>query len=125
MENKKITDFIDKLFSYKGEDWVKFADNLWERLKMERDEIIKEWERGNEPDMKKKIEVELPEPPSSGGYASCPSGDTEYEEAMNEWHQKVNGIILKAVPKGYNLKSSEIKQTRTVRNFAVIEIEKR
>lgn len=95
------------------DDWYRIGMDVWSKLK-------KELEMSN-----KKIEIELPEPPPAGGYASCPSGDTEYEEALDKWHEKVNALILKAVPRGYNLKSSEIKQTKVVRNYAVVEVEKR
>ncbi len=113
----------------KADQWVegiiKIGQDLWKKVQMERDEIIAEWERCKEPDMAKKIEVELPEPPSSGGYACCPSGDTEYEEAFDKWREKCNAVILKAVPKGYNLKSSEVKESRVVRHYAVIEVDKK
>lgn len=74
---------------------------------------------------KKKIEVELPEPPSSGGFAGCPSGDNDYDDAMKRWRQTANAIIVKAIPDGYDLKSSEIKETKVVRHFAEIVVEKR
>jgi hypothetical protein len=73
---------------------------------------------------KKKLEIDLPEPPPAGGFSGCPSGDTEYDEAMDAWYAKCNEVILKAIPKGYRLKSSEVKKTTVVRNFAVIEVEK-
>lgn len=73
---------------------------------------------------KKKIEVELPEPPSAGGYASCPSGDTEYEEALADWKKVCNTKIVEAVPRGYDLKSSEVKTVKIVRHFAEIVVEK-
>jgi hypothetical protein len=73
---------------------------------------------------KKQLQVELPEPPPSGGFAGCPSGDTEYEDAMREWEKLCNAKILEAIPRGYNLKSSEIKEERIVRHYANIIVEK-
>lgn len=73
---------------------------------------------------KKQIEVELPAPPPSGGFAGCPSGDTEYEEAMREWEKDCNAQILAAIPRGYSLKSSEVKEERIVRHYANIVVEK-
>ena len=73
---------------------------------------------------KKKIQVELPEPPSSGGFAGCPSGDNEYEEALAVWRKEVNAKILQAIPTGYNLKSSEVKEERIVRHYADLVVEK-
>ena len=101
----------------------KFWTNLWEEISL----VLKDKVIHTETDMKtekKKMEVELPEPPPSGGYAACPSGDCEYDEAMDKWREKVNEVILKSIPKGYNLKSSEIKKTQVVRNFAIIEVER-
>ena len=63
---------------------------------------------------RKNIQVELPEPPS-GGYS-----DTEYDE----WRRKVNGIILEAIPRGYKLQSSDVKEIITVRHYADIVVEK-
>lgn len=72
----------------------------------------------------KKIEVELPEKPSSGAYASCPSGDNEYNDAIEEWGKRVNAVVLNAIPRGYALKSSEVKEIKTVRQVAEIVVEK-
>lgn len=72
----------------------------------------------------KKLQIELPSPPSSGGFASCPSGDNDYDEAMAAWQKKVNAIILEAIPLGCKLKSSEIKEEKIVKHFAEIVIEK-
>jgi len=60
---------------------------------------------------KKRIEVELPAPPS---------GDDE--EALADWCRSVNVKIVEAVPRGYNLKSSEVKEV--VRHVAEIVVEK-
>lgn len=73
---------------------------------------------------KKQIQVELPEPPPSGGFAACPSGDTEYEEALADWRALCNAKIIAAVPRGYNLKSSEVKEEKIVRHYANIIVEK-
>jgi hypothetical protein len=72
---------------------------------------------------KKKIEVELPEAPSAGGYSCCPSGDGEYDAAIAKWHEACNATILKAVPINHKLVSSEVKKTTIVRNFAEIVVE--
>ena len=66
----------------------------------------------------KKIEIDLPEEPPSGGYASCPSGDNDYDDAMKEWQKNVNAVILAAIPLGYNLKSCETKKVQIVRHYA-------
>lgn len=71
----------------------------------------------------KKLEIDLPEEPPSGGYACCPSGDTEYDEAIAVWHKQVNKVILDAIPRGFRLKSSEIKKITVVRHFAEITVE--
>jgi hypothetical protein len=68
--------------------------------------------------------IELPAPPPSGGFSGSPSGDTEYDEAMAKWHRQVNAIILDAIPLGFKLKSSEIKEEKIVRHFAEIVVEK-
>lgn len=73
---------------------------------------------------KKKIEVELPEPPPAGGFSGCPSGDNEYDEAMDRWRKEVNGVILNAIPCGYVLQSSSVKEVKTVRHYAEIVVEK-
>ena len=73
---------------------------------------------------KKKIEVELPEPPSAGGFAGCPSGDNEYDEALEKWRKEVNAVILNAIPRGYKLQASEVKEVKTVRHYAEIVVEK-
>lgn len=70
-----------------------------------------------------KIEIDLPEEPPAGGYACCPSGDNEYDEALHEWRIKVNKLILDKIPRGFNLKSSEIKKVTVVRHFATIVVE--
>ena len=71
----------------------------------------------------KNFEIDLPEEPSAGGYACCPSGDIAYDDAMKEWRNKVNEVILAAIPCGYNLKSCEIKNFQIVRHFAAITLE--
>lgn len=50
------------------------------------------------------IRVELP---SSGGYAACPSGDTEYEEAYNN-------AIKSAMPDGFKLVPVRLGHNRPV-----------
>lgn len=70
------------------------------------------------------IEVELPEPPSAGGYASCPSGDTDYEEALADWRALCNAKVVAAIPRGFSLKSSEVKEEKIVRHYANIVVEK-
>ena len=73
---------------------------------------------------KKQIQVELPAPPPAGGFACCPSGDNEYDDAVYEWQKKCNTMILAAVPRGYDLKSSEVKEERIVRHYANLVVEK-
>lgn len=73
---------------------------------------------------KKKIQVELPEPPPAGGFSGCPSGDTEYDDAIVIWQKTCNAKILEAIPNGYSLKSSEIKEDRIVRHYADLIVEK-
>jgi hypothetical protein len=73
---------------------------------------------------KKKIEVELPEPPPAGGFAGCPSGDNAYDDALADWRKLCNTKILEAIPPGYTLKSSEIKEERIVRHYADLVVEK-
>lgn len=102
------------------EDWDKELENFIEGL---ASQLL------GEPEMelgmnKKKISVELPEPPPAGGFACCPSGDTEYDEAMEKWHKKVNAVILEAIPRGYKLQSSEVKEEKIVRHYANIVVEK-
>lgn len=62
---------------------------------------------------KKQIEVELPEPPSS-----------DNDDAMGEWEKLCNAKILEAIPRGYSLKSSEVKEVIIVRHYANIVVEK-
>lgn len=73
---------------------------------------------------KKKIQVELPEPPASGGFAGCPSGDNEYDDALIVWRALCNAKIVEAIPCGYDLKSSEIKEEKIVRHYADLVVEK-
>lgn len=73
---------------------------------------------------KKQIEVELSPPPPAGGFACCPSGDTEYEEALAKWRKECTAKIVAAVPTGYNLKSYEIKEEKIVKNYANLIVEK-
>ena len=72
---------------------------------------------------KKKVTVELSEPPSAGGFAGCPSSDCEYDEAMDRWRAECNAKIVAAIPKGYSLKSSEIKEEKIVRHYADLIVE--
>jgi len=73
---------------------------------------------------KQQIEVELPEPPPAGGFAGCPSGDCEYDDAIREWEKVCNAKILAAIPRGFSLKSSEVKEEKIVRHYANIVVEK-
>jgi len=86
-----------------------------------------DWQANQElkmyPKKSKKIEIELPEEPPSGGYAACPSGDNDYDDAMKEWQKNVNAVILAAIPRGYNLKSCETKKVQIVRHYATIVVE--
>lgn len=72
----------------------------------------------------KKIQIDLPAPPPAGGFSGSPSGDNDYDEALAIWHKKVNAIILEAIPLGYKLKASEVKEEKIVRHFAEIVVEK-
>lgn len=70
---------------------------------------------------KKKIQVELPDPPPPGGFAS---GDKEYDDALIAWRKLCNAKILEAIPRSYTLKSSEIKEEKIVRYYADLVVEK-
>jgi hypothetical protein len=74
---------------------------------------------------KKQIQVELPPPPpTAGGFACCPSGNSEYDDAMRDWEKLCNAKILEAIPRGYSLKSSEVKEEKIVRHYANLVVEK-
>lgn len=68
----------------------------------------------------KKIEIDLPECPSSGAFCGGPSGDNEYDEAMNKWRKQCNLKIIEAIPDGCSLKSSKIKEVKIVKHVAEI-----
>jgi hypothetical protein len=70
------------------------------------------------------FEVELPQKPPAGGFAGCPSGDNEYDEAMKAWNKEVNKIILENIPDGYFLKSCEVKEVKIVKTSAKLTVEK-
>lgn len=80
------------------------------------------------------ITVELPEKPSSGAYAGCPSGDTEYSEDINEWVNKCNQIILEKTvgnpivkvtyyTERKNIKRRNRTSSNTCREYAEVEVE--
>lgn len=72
----------------------------------------------------KKIEVDLPTQPPAGGFACCPSGDNDYDEALKRWNHDVNQKILESIPNGFYLKSCTVKEIKVVKNVAEITLEK-
>lgn len=72
--------------------------------------------------MKKTLEIDLPEKPPAGGFAGCPSGDNDYDEALKEWYKKVNKKILDSIPNGFNLVSSKVREVRIVKQIAEITV---
>ena len=99
-------------------NFIDYLDNTLKERNLKTEEV--------EIDMnKKKITIELPEPPSAGSYSGGPSGDTEYNEAIDKWYKKVNAMIVDAIPHGYKLSSSDISEVKTVRHLAEIVVEKK
>ena len=114
--NKEITmNDIETMLEGLGKWWEDVVSKAKEQVKKTETDISM---------TKKKIQVELPEPPSAGGFAGCPSGDCEYDEAIKKWQKECNAKILEAIPYGYSLKSSEVKEERIVRHYADLIVEK-
>jgi len=84
-------------------------------------EFIKSKPQETVTDVSGKKIIELPEPPLAG--SSTRPVDTS-DEAMGKWQKQVNAMILDAIPIGFKLKSSEIKEEKIVRYFAEIVVEK-
>ncbi len=88
----------------------KFFKEILDGLKGAAEEVTKTTET-NLGLNKKSIQVELPEPPTD-------------EAALDDWRQECNARILTAIPRGYTLKGSEIKEEKIVRHYADLVVEK-
>jgi len=105
---------LDKFFK-NVEDWLQDVFSKNGDIKSETKDL----------DMSRKIiTIDLPAKPSSGAFSSGPSGDTEYDEALNAWRKEVNARILESIPPGYSLQSSQVKHEKIVRDYAEIVVEK-
>lgn len=100
--SQEIENQVERFFENVGKWWQQVVNTAKESVQ------TKETDVGPN---KKQIQVELPEPP-------------EGEEALAEYRKVCNARILEAVPSGYSLKSSEVKEERIVKHYADIVVEK-
>lgn len=88
----------------------KFFKDLLDGIKGAAEEAVKT----TETDLglnKKNVQVELPWQPTD-------------EAMLDDWRQECNARILTAIPRGYTLKGSEIKEEKIVRHYANLIVEK-
>lgn len=100
--SKEIENQVERFFENVGKWWQQVVSPTTEAVQ------TKEADLGSN---RKLITVEISVPPDD-------------EAGMANWRKDCNARILEAIPAGYTLKSSAVKEERIVKHYAEIVVEK-